>query len=108
MNHRNSLVQFSCTVVVPYEWVWIVESYLLSSNLRPSHDMLDEGVQVPFFLPLLFSIPVDPSRCGLSLFACSVFVALFYSLSLILIVTMSCGSKEGESCASLRLVVLPC
>jgi hypothetical protein len=85
-----------------------VESYLLSSNLRPSHDVLDEGVQVPFFLPLLFSIPVDPVRCGLSLFACSVFVALFDSLSLILVVTMSCGSKEGESCAFLHLVVLPC
>jgi hypothetical protein len=101
-------VQFSCMVVVPYEWVWIMESYLLSSNLCPCHDVLDEGVRVPFFLPLLFSIPVDLVRCGLSLFARSVFVALFDSLSLILVVTMTCGSKEGESCASLRLVVLLC
>jgi hypothetical protein len=61
-----ALCRFSCTIMVPYGWIWIVVSYLLSSNLRPSHDVLDEGVRVPFFLPLLFSISVDLVRCGLS------------------------------------------
>jgi hypothetical protein len=75
MNRRNSLVQFSCTVVVPYEWVWIVESYLLSSNLRSSHDVLDEGVRVPFFLPLVLN-PRRSSKAWIELFASSVFVAL--------------------------------
>jgi hypothetical protein len=61
-----ALCRFSCTVMVPYGWVWIVDSYLISSNLHPSYDMLDKGVRIPFFLPLLFSILVDPVRCGLS------------------------------------------
>jgi hypothetical protein len=68
MSRRNSLVPFSCTVVVPYEWVRIIGSCLLSSNLRPFHDELVEGVRIMFFslsLPL-FSISVDLERCGLS------------------------------------------
>ena len=60
-----ALRQFSCTVTVPYEWVWIVGSCLLSSNLRPFHDKLVEGVWIPIFSTLLFSILVDPVRCGL-------------------------------------------
>jgi hypothetical protein len=32
-----------------------------------SHGELVERVRIPFFSPLLFSIPVDPVRCGLSL-----------------------------------------
>jgi hypothetical protein len=43
-------------------------SCLLPSNLRSFHDELVEGVRVRFFLlPLLFSIPIDLVRCGLSL-----------------------------------------
>ena len=61
-----ALCQFSCTVVVPYEWVWIMGSCLLSSNFHPFHDELVERVWIPFFSPLLFSILVDPVRCGLS------------------------------------------
>jgi hypothetical protein len=61
-----ALCRFSCTVVVPYEWVWIVGSCLLSSNLRPFHDELVKRVRIPFFSPLLFSILVDLARCGLS------------------------------------------
>ena len=60
-----ALRRFSCTVAVPYEWVWIVGSCLLSSNLRPFHDELVKRVRIPFFSPLLFSILVDPVRCGL-------------------------------------------
>jgi hypothetical protein len=67
-------------VVVPYEWVRIVGSCLLHSNLRPFHDELVKGVRIPFFLPLLFSIPIDPERCGLSPLACLVFVALLIPL----------------------------
>jgi hypothetical protein len=53
---------------VPYKWAWIMGSYLLSFDLRPFHDEMVEGVQVPFFLfPLLFSIPVDLVKYGLSL-----------------------------------------
>jgi hypothetical protein len=75
MSHRKSLVPFSCTVVVPYEWVWIVGSCLFFFNLRLFHDELVERVRIPIlFVPLLFSTPVDPIRCGLSLFAYSVFV----------------------------------
>ena len=61
-----ALCQFSCTVIVPYEWVWIVGSCLLSSNLHPFHDELIERVSIPFFSPLLFSILVNPVKCGLS------------------------------------------
>ena len=61
-----ALCWFSCTVMVPYEWVWIMGSCLLSSNLRPIHDELVERVRIPFFSPLLVSILVDPVRCGLS------------------------------------------
>jgi hypothetical protein len=61
-----ALCQFSCTIVVPYKWVQIVASYLLSSNLRSFHDELVEGVWIPFFSPLLFLILVDPIRCGLN------------------------------------------
>ena len=61
-----ALCQFSCTVVVPYEWVWIMGSCLLSSILRPFHDELIERVRIPFFSPLLFLILVDPVTCGLS------------------------------------------
>jgi hypothetical protein len=58
-------------------------SCLLSSNLRPFHDELVEGVRVPLFLlPLLFSILVDLVRCGLSPLACLVFVALLILLPL--------------------------
>jgi hypothetical protein len=49
-SRRNSHVPFGCTVVVPYEWVWIVGSCLSTSNLRPFHGELVEGVQIPFFL----------------------------------------------------------
>jgi hypothetical protein len=56
----------------------------------------------------LFSIPVDPVRCGLSLFACSVFVALFDSIPPIPVVTKASGLKEVEPCASCRLLSLPC
>jgi hypothetical protein len=67
MDHKNSLVPFSCTVVVPYKWAWIVGSYLLSFNLCPFHDEMVEGVQVLVFVfPLLFSIPVDLEKYGLS------------------------------------------
>jgi hypothetical protein len=68
MDHKNSLVPFSCTVVVPYKWAWIVGSYLLSFDLRLFHDEMVKGVRVPFFLfPLLFSIPFDLVKYGLSL-----------------------------------------
>jgi hypothetical protein len=50
MSRRNSHVPFGCTVVVPYEWVWIVGSCLSTSNLRPFHGELVEGVRIPFFL----------------------------------------------------------
>ena len=53
-------------VMVPYEWVWIMGPCLLSSNLRPFHDELVERVRILFLSPLLFSILVDPVRCGLS------------------------------------------
>jgi hypothetical protein len=59
-------VPFSCTVMVPYEWVRIVGSCLFYSNLRPFHDESVERVRIPFFYPLLFLTPVDPVRCGLS------------------------------------------
>ena len=61
-----ALCQFSCTVIVPYEWVWIVGSCLLSSKLCPFYNELVERVRIPFFSPLLFSILVDPVRYGLS------------------------------------------
>jgi hypothetical protein len=108
MSRRKSLVPFSCTVVVPYERVWIVGSCLFFFNLRLFHDELVERVRIPFFLPLLFSIPVDPVRCGLSLFVCSVFVALFYSIPPIPVVTMASGLKEVEPRVSCRLLALPC
>ena len=61
-----ALCRFSCTVVVPYKWAWIVGLCLLSSNHRPFHDKLVERVHIPFFSPLLFSILGDVVRCGLS------------------------------------------
>jgi len=61
-----ALCQFSCTVMVPYEWVWIMGPCLLPSNLHSFHDRLFKRVRIPFFSPLLFSILVDPVRCGLS------------------------------------------
>ena len=61
-----ALCQFSCTVVVPYEWVWIIGSCLFSFNLHPFHDELVERVWFPLFSPLLLSILIDPVRCGLS------------------------------------------
>ena len=63
---RIVLCRFSCMVVVPYEWVWIVGSCLLSSNLCPFHDELVERVRIPFFSPFLFSILINPVRCALS------------------------------------------
>ena len=39
--------QFSCMVVVPYEWVWIMGPCLLPSNLHPFHDKLVERVRIP-------------------------------------------------------------
>jgi hypothetical protein len=78
-----ALCQFSCTVMVPYEWVWILGSCLLSFNLRPFHNELVEGVRIPFF-----SLVLNPrwsSKMWIELFACLVFIA------------MASGSKEGES-----------
>jgi hypothetical protein len=98
-------------VVVPYEWVWIVGSCLLSFNLRLFHDELVEGARIPFFsLFPLFSIPIDPERCGLSpllVWCCF----SFNSIPLIPVVAMACGSKESESCVFTRLLVVvlnPC
>jgi hypothetical protein len=61
-SHRNSHVPFGCMVVVPYEWVWIVGSCLSTSNLRPFHGKLVEGVRIPFFLHssfILFSLSIQ-------------------------------------------------
>jgi hypothetical protein len=86
-------------------------SCLLSSNLRLFHDELVEGVWVPLFLlPLLFSIPIDPVRCGLSpwLVWC---LLLFDSTSPIPVVAMASGLEEGESYVFTHLLVVmlnPC
>jgi len=61
-----ALCQFNCTVMVPFVWVWIVGSCLLSSNLHLFHDELVKRVRIPFFSPLLLSILFDLVRCGLS------------------------------------------
>jgi hypothetical protein len=101
-------VSFSYTVVVPYEFGFYRGSCLLLSNLRPFHDELVKGVQVPFFLlPLLFSILVDPVRCGLSLSLVGVCFS-FGFISSVPIVAMVSGSKEGESRVSYRLLALLC
>jgi hypothetical protein len=59
-SRRNSHVPFGCMIVVPYEWVWIVGSCLSTSNLRPFHGELVEGVQIPFFLRSSFVL-ISPS-----------------------------------------------
>jgi hypothetical protein len=56
----------------------------------------------------LFSIPVDPIRCGLSLFACSVFVAPLIPFIRFSLFAMASGSKEGESRVSFRLLAFSC
>jgi hypothetical protein len=50
-----ALCRLSCTVVVPYEWVWIMGLCLLSFNLRLFHDELVEGARIPFFSLFLCS-----------------------------------------------------
>jgi hypothetical protein len=60
MDHKNSLVPFSCIVMVPYEWVRIVGSCFLPSNLHPFHDELVEGVRILFFF--LSSFVLDPRQ----------------------------------------------
>jgi hypothetical protein len=91
-----ALCQFSCTIAVPYEWVWIVGSCLLSSNLRPFRDELVKRVWIPFFSPLLFSILVDLARCGLSPSLVGV-IALLIPLLQFLSFVMASGSKEAKS-----------
>ena len=88
-----ALCRFSCTVVVPYEWVQIVGSCLLSSNLRPFHEEFVERVWIPFFSPLLFSILIDLVRCGLSLRLFGVYCSLD-SIPSIPIVAMAHGSRK--------------
>jgi hypothetical protein len=114
MNPGNCKYRASCTlVVVPYEKVRIVGLRLFSSNFRPSHDELVERVWIPFlFVPLLFSTPVDPVRCGLSLFTCSVFVALLISFlqfpSLLWCVDQRKGSPVSLLSFALRAQALVC
>jgi predicted AlkP superfamily pyrophosphatase or phosphodiesterase len=67
----------------------------LSSNLRPFHDELDEVERISLF-SLLFSVPVDPVRCGLSpllVWSCC-FLDFIPSIP---IMAMASGSKGGES-----------
>jgi hypothetical protein len=70
-----ALCQFSCMVMVPYEWVWIMGSCLLSSNLRLFHNKLVEGVRIPFFSSLVLN-PHRSSKMWIEPFACLVFIAL--------------------------------
>jgi hypothetical protein len=58
-----------------------------------------------FLLPIFFSILVDPVRCGLSLSLDGVCCS-FDFISLVLIIAMASGSKEGESCVSYCLLAL--
>jgi hypothetical protein len=99
-----ALFRVSCTVMVRYEWVWIVGSYPLSSNLHSFHGELVKRVRIPFFFPLLFSIPIDLIRCGLSPWLVALLILFLRFLSF----AMASGSKEGESCVSFRLLALPC
>jgi hypothetical protein len=80
MSHKNSRVPFSCTVVVPYEWVRIIGSCLLPFNLCLFHDELVEGVRISFFS--LFSFVLDSRRfrkMWVEPLAYLVFVALLIS-----------------------------
>jgi hypothetical protein len=57
-------VPFSCTVVVPYELVWVVGLYLFSPNFVRS--MTSWSREYRFHSSLIwFSILIDLVRCGL-------------------------------------------
>jgi predicted AlkP superfamily pyrophosphatase or phosphodiesterase len=94
MTRRNNLMPFSCTVMVPYEWVWIVGSCLsLPTFARSMTSWMKWSV---FHSSLLFSVPVDPVRCGLSpslVWSCC-FLDFIPSIP---IMAMASGSKGGES-----------
>jgi hypothetical protein len=62
-----ALCWFRCTVMVPYEWVRIVGSYLFHPTAV--HSMMSWSKECGLHSSsLMFSIPVDPVRCGLSPF----------------------------------------
>ena len=91
-----ALCRFSCMVMVPYEWVWIVRSCLLSSNLHLFHDELVEGVHSIFHSSLVLN-PRRSSKMWIEPFACLVFIALLIPFLQFSSFAIASGSKEAGS-----------
>jgi hypothetical protein len=88
---------FSCTVMAPYEWVWIVGPYLFSCNLCPFPWRVGRKSADSILLSSLVLNPRRSSKMWIEPFACLVFIVLLIPFLRSLSVSMASGSKEGES-----------
>jgi hypothetical protein len=97
MSRRNNLVPFSGTVTVPYEWVWIVGSFLYLPTFARSMTSWLKECGILFFSRSSFVLnPYQSSKVWVEPFACWCLL-LLDSIPLIPVVAMASGSKEGES-----------
>jgi len=93
-------VPFSCTVVVSYELVWIVELCLLSPTFVRSMTSWSKGYRFHSPLSLVLN-PHRSSKTWIEQLASLVFVALFDSIRSIPVFAMANESNDGEPCVPL-------
>ena len=75
MNRGNSIVPFSCTIVMPYELVWVVGLYLFSPTFVRSMTSWSKEYIFHSSLSLVLN-PCQSSKMWIEPLACLVFIAL--------------------------------